>query len=73
MQERLFRPFVSGGRPGSTGLGLAIVRDLMRAHGGEIGLVETGTAGTRFRLTLPRAARAPSRTDAAPRAVELPG
>ena len=73
VQERLFRPFVSGGRPGSTGLGLAIVRDLMRAHGGEIGLVETGAAGTRFRLTLPRAARAPSRTDAAPRAVELPG
>ncbi len=73
VQERLFRPFVSGGRPGSTGLGLAIVRDLMRAHGGEITLVQTGPAGTGFRLTLPRAARLPPRADAAPRPVELPG
>ncbi|HET9019532.1 MAG TPA: HAMP domain-containing sensor histidine kinase [Acetobacteraceae bacterium] len=57
VQEALFRPFVSGGRPGSTGLGLAIVHDLVRAHGGEVTLTETGPSGTRFRLTLPRAAR----------------
>ncbi len=57
VQAALFRPFVPGGRPGSTGLGLAIVRDLVRAHGGEAELLETGSAGTTFRLTLPRAAR----------------
>lgn len=49
----LFRPFVNGGRRGSTGLGLAIVRDLMRAHGGDVVLQETGSGGTRFVLTLP--------------------
>jgi signal transduction histidine kinase len=49
-----FRPFHSGRRGGS-GLGLAIARDLVRAHGGEIELAETGPAGTRFRLTLPEA------------------
>lgn len=47
-----FRPFHSGRRGGS-GLGLAIARDLVRAHGGEIELAETGKAGTRFHLSLP--------------------
>lgn len=70
----LFRPFVSGGRPGSTGLGLAIVRDLVHAHGGEASLVATGESGTSFRLTLPRAARPTARPDAAPqRPVEMRG
>ncbi len=53
VQAALFRPFVNGGRRDSTGLGLAIVRDLMRAHGGDVVLLETGSAGTRFGLTLP--------------------
>jgi signal transduction histidine kinase len=48
-----FRPFHSGRRGGS-GLGLAIARDLVRAHGGDIELAETGPAGTRFRLSLPQ-------------------
>ena len=59
VQAALFRPFVSGGRPGSTGLGLAIVRDLVRAQGGEVNLEATGPSGTRFRLMLPRAAGIP--------------
>ena len=72
VQAELFRPFVTGGRPGSTGLGLAIVRDLVRAHGGDVALIETGAAGTQFLLTLPRAAiPAPARPDAAARPVEL--
>jgi signal transduction histidine kinase len=54
--ERLFQPFAGSTRPGGTGLGLAIARELMRGHGGEIELAETGAKGTRFRLTLPRAA-----------------
>jgi signal transduction histidine kinase len=50
---RLFQPFASVARPGGTGLGLAISRDLVRAHGGELTLVETGAAGTRFRIDIP--------------------
>jgi signal transduction histidine kinase len=47
-----FRPFHSGRRGGS-GLGLAIARDLVRAHGGDIEVAETGPGGTRFRISLP--------------------
>ncbi|MGE0154012.1 MAG: sensor histidine kinase [Reyranellaceae bacterium] len=54
-RENLFRPFAGNARPGGTGLGLAIARDLMRAQGGELALVDTGGAGTVFRLTLPDA------------------
>ncbi len=54
-QENLFRPFFGSARPGGSGLGLAIARELMRAQGGEIALVETTGAGTVFRLTLPAA------------------
>ena len=42
VRERLFQPFSGAGRAGGTGLGLAIARDLMRGHGGDIELVETG-------------------------------
>ena len=52
-REKLFRPFVGSQRPGGTGLGLAIAREIMEAHGGDIELVETGPAGTVFRLNLP--------------------
>jgi len=50
---QLFRPFTTGGRRGGAGLGLAIARDLVRAHGGDIALTETGASGTTFRFTLP--------------------
>jgi signal transduction histidine kinase len=50
---QLFRPFTKGARAGGAGLGLAIARDLVRAHGGEIAMAETGAAGTTFRFTLP--------------------
>ena len=52
-REKLFRPFVGSQRPGGTGLGLAIAREIMEAHGGDIELIETGPAGTIFRLDLP--------------------
>jgi len=51
VEAKLFRAF-SGGTQG-TGLGLAIVRDLMRAHGGDVVLDQTGPDGTKFRLSLP--------------------
>ncbi|HZQ01146.1 MAG TPA: HAMP domain-containing sensor histidine kinase [Reyranella sp.] len=50
---QVFRPFTTGGRAGGAGLGLAISRDLIRAHGGDISLTETGSGGTTFSFTLP--------------------
>ena len=35
------------------GVGLAISRELLQAHCGDIALVSTNTAGSRFRLTIP--------------------
>jgi signal transduction histidine kinase len=55
VREHLFEPFAGAGRSGGTGLGLAIARDLMRAHGGDIRVSETGPDGTCFRLELPDA------------------
>lgn len=52
-REKLFQPFAGAARKGGTGLGLVIAKDIMRAHGGDIALVETGPNGTRFRLELP--------------------
>ncbi|HZC55514.1 MAG TPA: HAMP domain-containing sensor histidine kinase [Xanthobacteraceae bacterium] len=48
----LFEAFQGSTRPGGTGLGLAIAAELVRAHGGEIRLVE-GTIGATLRLTIP--------------------
>jgi signal transduction histidine kinase len=55
VREHLFQPFIGSHRPGGMGLGLAISRDLIRAHGGDLVLLETGSSGTHFRLTIPRA------------------
>jgi signal transduction histidine kinase len=51
IKSRLFEAFAGGSR--GTGLGLAIARELMRAHGGELVLAETGPEGSTFRMTLP--------------------
>lgn len=52
-RERLFQPFAGSARKGGTGLGLTIARDLMRAHSGDISLLETSEKGTVFQLILP--------------------
>ncbi|MGD9537329.1 MAG: sensor histidine kinase [Alphaproteobacteria bacterium] len=52
-RAHLFEAFSGAGRSGGTGLGLVIARDLVRHHGGELGLVHTGPEGTRFRIVLP--------------------
>ena len=57
-RECLFKPFAGSERAGGTGLGLVIARDIMRAHGGDISLAETGDTGTTFRLRLPVRGRA---------------
>jgi signal transduction histidine kinase len=51
-RERLFEAFQTSGRPGGSGLGLAIAAELIRAHGGDIHLVE-GTIGATFRISIP--------------------
>jgi hypothetical protein len=51
-REHLFEAFQGSTRTGGAGLGLAIAAELVRAHGGEIRLVE-GTIGATFRLTIP--------------------
>jgi signal transduction histidine kinase len=51
-REHLFEAFQSSARDGGTGLGLAIAAELVRAHGGELRLVE-GTIGATFRLAIP--------------------
>jgi signal transduction histidine kinase len=55
VRERLFQPFSGSGRAEGSGLGLAIARELARAHGGELALVDTGPRGATFELTLPLA------------------
>jgi signal transduction histidine kinase len=54
VRQKLFDAFHGSSRPGGTGLGLAIAADLIRAQGGTISLVDQ-TAGTCFRILLPRA------------------
>ena len=51
-REHLFEAFQGSAREGGTGLGLAIAAELVRAHGGELTLVE-GTIGATFRIAIP--------------------
>jgi signal transduction histidine kinase len=48
----LFEAFQGSTRAGGTGLGLSIAAELVRAHGGEIRLVD-GTIGATFCITIP--------------------
>jgi signal transduction histidine kinase len=51
-RAHLFEAFQGSSRAGGTGLGLAIAAELVRAHGGDINLVE-GTIGATFRIRIP--------------------
>ena len=51
-RAHLFEPFQGAARRGGTGLGLVIAAELVRAHGGEIRLLE-GTLGATFRIVVP--------------------
>ncbi|MDD9876754.1 MAG: HAMP domain-containing sensor histidine kinase [Magnetovibrio sp.] len=54
-RERLFQPFAGSARDGGTGLGLVIVRDVVKAHGGDILLLDPEEGeGAAFQITLPR-------------------
>jgi len=56
-QERIFEKFyrVPGGRGGGVGLGLYISREIVQAHGGDMGVVSTPDRGSTFWFTLPKA------------------
>jgi signal transduction histidine kinase len=51
-RAHLFEAFQGSARSGGTGLGLAIAAELVRAHGGDIQLID-GTLGATFRITIP--------------------
>jgi signal transduction histidine kinase len=58
--DRIFERFyrVPGARSGATGLGLYLSREIVRAHGGEMGVESVLGQGSRFWFTLPLAADA---------------
>jgi signal transduction histidine kinase len=51
-RAKLFQPFQGSTRSGGAGLGLVIAEELVRAHGGEITLVD-GTIGATFHVKIP--------------------
>jgi signal transduction histidine kinase len=51
-RAHLFEAFQGSTRTGGAGLGLAIAAELVRAHGGDISLVD-GTDGATFRIVIP--------------------
>ena len=51
-RAHLFEAFQGSTRAGGAGLGLAIAAELVRAHGGEMRLVD-GTIGATFRISIP--------------------
>ncbi|MFN2386883.1 MAG: ATP-binding protein, partial [Thermoanaerobaculia bacterium] len=51
--EKLFRPFYTTKKSGGTGLGLAISREIVRRHGGDIGLSPREGGGVEAWVLLP--------------------
>ncbi|MEO1537672.1 MAG: HAMP domain-containing sensor histidine kinase [Pseudomonadota bacterium] len=53
--QHLFKPFQGTASKGGAGLGLVISAELIRGHGGELTLKDTGPGGTVFAISLPKA------------------
>jgi len=53
IEDSVFQPFVSYGKPEGNGLGLAIAKKIVEDHGGEIYLDGGSETGTLFRITIP--------------------
>jgi signal transduction histidine kinase len=56
IQNTLFDPFISHGKPNGTGLGLAIVSKIVHDHRGTVRIEETSSSGTTFLVKFPRSA-----------------
>ena len=52
LKDRIFESFLTGRQDG-TGLGLTISKRIMRAHDGDLELLDTGSDGTTFCISLP--------------------
>ena len=52
LRDRIFESFLTGRQDG-TGLGLTISKRIMRAHDGDLELIDTGNEGTTFCIILP--------------------
>ncbi len=52
-RDNLFSAFRGSARSGGTGLGLAIAHELVRAHGGQLQLLESTGGRTVFEITIP--------------------
>jgi signal transduction histidine kinase len=52
LQGRIFDSFLTGTTDG-TGLGLSISKRILKAHDGDLDLLESGNNGTVFKITLP--------------------
>jgi len=52
LQDKIFDSFLTGTTEG-TGLGLSISKRILRAHDGNLDLLESGPQGTVFKITLP--------------------
>ena len=56
ISNKIFQPFFTTKPAGQgTGLGLSLSYDIVKAHGGEIGIESSGKEGTAFLITLPTA------------------
>ena len=53
VRKTLFRPFTKSTKTSGIGLGLAICADIVRAHSGQIVLLDDDHSGATFRITFP--------------------
>jgi signal transduction histidine kinase len=64
IQNTLFDPFVSFGKPNGTGLGLAIVSKIVQDHSGSVVVEKTSELGTTILVRLPFSEQSTFRTEA---------